>query len=167
MSSSLWQKDWGLQYVAATVCEIGNVILAHLLTGHLTELSCSQPAHTHGCSMSIMTTGVTALLIPNIQLPFHSPLVAMWLNVYSKNSSPFNLQGSLYFPVWEHSRTEVYCACSLFEWYLNSSSKMLTHTYWDIQRCNLLLRNITTSGNRNALCGALKGYHNRSEETLV
>ncbi len=112
-----WAAAYGRKiggYVAATVCKLCGLILARLHTGHIPALSCLQPVHTHRCSVSLTTTGATALLIQNIQHSFHSPLVASWLLF-----TPiivllcFTLHSISRF---SFSRTEVYFAGSLFGW---------------------------------------------------
>lgn len=73
-------------YVAATVCRLGILILARLHAGHLTEAELFPACtHTHSRSVSIMTTGATALLIQNTHHRFHSPTGGYVTYVYSNN----------------------------------------------------------------------------------
>lgn len=94
-------------YIGATVCKPGRLKLPHLHIEHWTKLS---------CSVSIKTTGATALLIQNIQCGSHSPPVATWL-MFSQIivfffPSFFTLQS---ISLFSSSRTWVYSAGSLFE----------------------------------------------------
>lgn len=117
-SSSLWQEDLGGGYVAATVCRLGTLILARLHAGHLTEAELFPACtHTHSRSVSIMTTGATALLIQNTHHRFHSPTGGYVTYVYSNNSSLFFFFTLHSISLFSTSRTGVYSAGSLFEWW--------------------------------------------------